>query len=414
MLFTLPFLAGGCFCLWSMSLRPALDWQRSRSWVTVDAVIEKAWLDASSDSDGDSYRVAVEFRYWYHGTWHTGTRHSFVSSSTNIGVGGMERTVRSLTPGKTVVCRVNPADPREAVLDRSLPTQALIGLFFATPFITVGVAGLGSLALPWLRRRCFAARKAQLLELVANGRLPGWVLTPFAAAADTDDNNIALVIAADDRLPQALSVTFLNLFFNGLVAVFVCVDVISIASGETGTGLLLSLFLIPFVAVGGGMFWTAIKLWRLTRLPVWVAALQPVPDFQGGEVRFCWAWLDARRLLHVPQAEVRIVAQAALWDEESGSATRLNGRKRRTKLSDPSASRKNELELAAVEIQTFDIGGEIPLHLPCVPSPPTDFKKSNWMPKAIWGGWWQLEVTHRNGDIETANLSKEQKLNLSL
>lgn len=413
-LFTLPFLAAGCFCLWSLTLRPTLDCQRSRSWTAVDAVIGKAWLEVSSDSDSDSSRVAVEFHYRYHGVRHTGTRHSFVSGSTNVGVGGMERTVRSLSPGKTVTCWVNPDDPREAVIDRSWPAQALIGLFFATPFITVGVAGMGSLALPWLRRRLFAARKAQLLELVVDGHLPGWVLRPFATDADMDGNDVALVIAADDRLPQALGVTMLNLFWNGIVAVFVCVDVISIAAGETGTGLFLSLFLIPFVAIGGGMFWLALKLWRLTRRPGWVAALQPVPDFQGGEVRFCWAWLDARRLLHAPEAEVRIVAQAAQWDEESGSASRFLGRKRRTRLSDPAASRKSELELAAVEIPTLDLGGEIPLHLPSVPSPPVDLMKSKWMPKVSWGCWWQLEVTHRSGEIETADLSKEQKLSLPL
>lgn len=412
-LFALPFFAGGLFCLWSLTLRPTFDWVRSRSWQETEAVINKAWLEESGggSSRRRSVHVAVEYRYRHHGTWHAGKRYSFVSGSTNIGVGGMNQVVRDLQPDKTVACWVNPADPREAVLDRSLPTQAVIGLFFATPFITVGVAGLGTLALPSLRRRFIAKRKAQLHALVLDGKLPDWVLCPLEDKAFSEETGIALVISPDERLPLALGVTFLNLFWNGLVGAFVCVDVISIANGEGGTGFFLSLFLTPFVAVGCVFFWSAIKLWVQTRRPGWVAAMSPVPDFQGGEASFCWAWLDARRHSRQPQAGVRLVAQAAHWDDESNSATRMRWQKRSAKLSDPDVSRKSEFELAAVEIPDVDASCELALLLPQVPPPPArSGKSSRRIPKPAWGGWWQLEVTHDDGEIETADLTEEQKL----
>lgn len=410
-LFTLPFLIGGLVCLWALTVRPTMDWLRAQSWHAVDAVIEKAWLAVIPGDDNDSRKVEVRFRYPYHGTTHVGTRHSFSSASSNIGVGGKEQVVESLPPGKTVTCWVNPADPNEAVLDRSLPSQAILGLFFATPFITVGVTGFGILARPWLRWSLSRRRKAQLAGLVDGGRLPDWVLLPFSAQADTHPDDVTLIIAADQRLPLALGMTFLNLTWNGLVGAFVCGDVAAIAGGDGGTGLFLSLFLLPFVAIGIGILWTGIKLWRLTWRPGWVAALRPAPDLEGGEATFCWAWLDAQREAHPPQAMVRIVAQAAHWDEESNSPSQVISRKRRTKLSDPAASKKSELELAAVEVPILDAPKEIPVTLPWVPFPSADFvPRPRWQPKADWGGWWQLEVTYRDGEVELAELTKAEKL----
>lgn len=411
-LFCLPFLVMGLICVWTLTVRPAWDWARAWTWEPADAVIERAWLTASKKgSDSDSHKVDVEFRYQYRGATHAGKRHSFVSSTSNMGVAGMQATVDALKPGTTVTCWVNPDDPGEAVLDRTLPAQAVIGVFFATPFISVGIAGQCFLILPLLRRRFLAKRQEQLADLVATGALPDWVLLPFSDTSDGPPDDVVLVIAADDRLPEALRVTFFNLFWNGLVGAFVCMDVVFLTTGESGTGLFLSVFLIPFVAVGLLLIWMFVKCWSAVFRPGWVAGLRPVRDLEGGEATFCWAWLDARRLAHVPEAAVRIVAQAAQWDEESGSTTSTFTRKRRAKLTDAGASRKHELELAAVEVSVVDAPKEIQVTLPWVPFPPPDFApKPRWMPQMGWGGWWQLEVTYRDGELETAELTKAEKL----
>lgn len=410
-LFTLPFLFGGMFCFWSMSGRPTLDWMRARDWEPADAVIEKAHIQTIHDSEGDKHKAVVHFRYQYRGATHAGTRYSFVSADMNLGATDQEHVRNNLTLGKTVRCWVNSADPAEAVLDRSLPGQVLLGLFFSVPFITVGIFGLGILALPRLRDLFFRLRKAQMTRLVADGRLPEWVMLPFTAdESSTPPSDVALSIAADDRLPQAVGVTLLNFFWNGMVGAFLFWDVGIILSGERWPGLLLALFLLPFIVVGMGMLWSGIKLWRLCWRAGWVAALRPAPGFEGGEVSSCWAWLDSQHQARPPEAVVRIVGQAAAWDAESDSPRRAVGRKRRTQLSDRNAAQKAELELAAVEVPVVHATREIPLHLPAIPSPRLELTKTGpWVPVTTWGGWWHLEVTYRDGAIELVDLTKPEK-----
>lgn len=403
-LFGLPFLVGGLFCLWSMTLYPALEWWQARSWVEADAVIEKAWLKVTRGSEHDSYEVAVDFRYRYRGMAHAGSRHSFVSSSTNIGATGMTQTVERLKPGQKVSCWVNPDDPHQAVIDRSLPEQTLMGLFFSTPFLVMGVAGVGSLALPFLRQWFATRRRTQLTALVAAGWLPDWVLRPFGDDGDAHANDVALAIAADERLPLAVGVTFLNLFWNGIVAVFVYAEVAGLLEGDGGDGL-LALFLIPFIVIGAGMIWMMVKLWRQTFLPGWVAALNPSPDLDGGDATFCWAWMDSRQRARPPQAAVRIVAQASVWDAESNSPTRTIGRKRRPSISDPDATHKTQLELAAVTIDLTETSGQgLKVHLPSAR------EAAKLLRNAHWGAWWQLEVTHADGTLEMPDLTKAVKL----
>ncbi|MGV3664015.1 MAG: DUF3592 domain-containing protein [Prosthecobacter sp.] len=397
-LFCLTFLAFGLFGLWSISLQPTLNWARARSWQPADAVMEAARLERSvrrSRSGRYTYKVEAQFRYQYHGVEHTGTRHSFVSVWTNKGVPGMRQVVDSLPSGKKVTCWVNPGNPAECVLDRSLPAQVGSGLFEVTSFIAIGMAGLGFLALPLLRRRFRARRQAQLAGLVATGRLPQWVLRPFAQASQAPKNKVALVTAADERLAQMLGLLLFNLFWNGLVGAFVLE---ALLQGEIGTELSASLILTPFVAVGILLLWMLMKSCRCQRRPQWVAAVHPAPGFGGGTVRCCWAWLEESRSPHVPQAVVRMVAQAGM---------------RWRKLLPPGTCRKGQRELDAVEIPIHSASGEISVTLPRIPSLDAETAKrprSRWMWPTTWCRWWQLEVAYADGGVETAPMTKAVKL----
>ncbi|MGV3664016.1 MAG: DUF3592 domain-containing protein [Prosthecobacter sp.] len=386
---------------------------RARDWEPADAVIEKAPIQTIPNREGDKHKPVLGFRYQHRGAEHVGTRHSFVGTDTILDATGQEHVRDNLALGKIVRCWVNPADPAEAVLDRSLPGQVLLGLLLSVPFMTVGIFGLGILDRSRLRDLFFKRRKAQMTRLVADGRLPEWVLLPFTAEeSPSQPGDVALRIAADDRLPQALEMTLLNFFWNGLVGAFLCWDVGIILSGERWPGLLLALFLLPFIVVGMSMLWNAVKLWRLYWRAGWVAALRPAPGLGGGEVSFCWAWLDSdsQRQARPPEAVIRIVGQAAAWDAESDSPRRVAGRKRRTKLSDRNAVQQAELELAAVEVPVVNAAREIPLHLPAIPPPRLELAKTGqWTPVTTWGGWWQLEVTYRDGAMELVDLTKPER-----
>lgn len=417
-LFSLPFLAADVAVAWNMSGLAATEWWRARDWEPAEAVVQKAWLESDEGGECDSYQVAAEFTYTYHGRRHQGTRHSFVHNSTNMGVNGMRDTVRQLPRGKRVTCWVNPANPTEAVLDRSLPVEAVVGVFFSLPFLAVGGVGLGIPALPWLRRRLQRQRLEQLLPLVHSGRLPHWLPDLFQEHDATKEDRAALVIAQDERVTAVLALLFFNLFWNGIVAVFVCVAVISFASGETAVAVLLSLFLTPFIVIGGTMLWKCFKQGRLFSRPRWVAAVRPVPDFSGGEVEFSWAWLDADAAdaARPPEASVRLVALAAVWDEESGSPNHTLSNRRRTQVSDPTATTKGELELAAVDLPPVEAApGPLALQLPRVPPLSAQLhalaaRKNEKLAQTPWGGWWQIEVTYPDGEVETVNLTEAVKL----
>lgn len=412
-LFGLPFLGVGLLCLWFLTLRPTLDWLRSRNWQATEAVIEKAWLQPSSRSNR-TLEVNVRFHYQAQGKPRVGTCQSFLQGFSRVGAPDKQEIVDNLPAGKVVTCWVNPAAPDEAVLDRSLPTaQATLALLFATPFITIGLAAQSFLFLPLLRRRYLAQRRALLTRLVAAGRLPEWILHPLQTQVPQEKTKVALVIASDERIPETLFLVALTLVWNALVAVFVLVDLRTIMAGHWNTALVLTLFLTPFVAVGGLLLWMLAKTTTLLFRPTWVAGLRPVPDLAGGPVRFCWAWLGAGHTTP-PQATVRIVARSGPWDQQAGAPypTLRSGRGSfLSKILQGTA--KREWELAATTVPQLDGATETQLTLPRVPRPaaPLEPAKSSLLsPPAGLGVWWELEITYRNGGVELSKLSVAKKL----
>lgn len=406
----LLFLAIGLVYLWFLSLQPTLNWMRARSWQPVEAVIETAQV--KTIRWGRTYRdeLEVQFSYQHDGVAHTGTRHSFVRGSTNLSLTGMQEVVASLPPGKKVIAWANPRNPAESVLDRSWPAEAVFSPFIGfTPLITLGMTAVGFLALPLLRRRFRAKRQTQLEGLVATGRLPQWILRPFKGQR----NKVALVTAADERLTQVLLWLFFNLVYNGPVGALVWAALVRIVHDEGGKELSASLVLIPFVAVGILLLWMLLTSCRCQRRPQWVAAVYLVPGFEGGTVKCCWAWLEENRSPHAPQAVVRLVAQAAHWNERSYSPAFGAGGVLRRKLLSPGRCRMGQRELDAVEIPLHSASGEISVTLPRMPSLPAETaRQPPWMRPTTWAWcrWWQLEVTYRDGTIELADLTEAEKL----
>lgn len=412
-LWCLPFLALGLFCLWSLSLRPTLDWMQAQSWQPVDVVIEKAQVRARRTSrGGTTHDLEVQFSYQYDGAAHTGTRHSFGSSSIRLGVTGMQKVVASLPPGKKVIAWANPQNPAESVLDRSWPAETASHLFIPMPFITLGMTGLFSLLLPLLRRKFRASRQAQLAGLVATGRLPPWILRAFTQTSQPRKDGVALVTAADERLTQMVRLLFFNLFWNGLVGAFVWAELVEIVPGGGGKALFVSFILTPFVAVSFLLLWMLMTHWRCQRRPQWVAAVHPVPGFGGGTVQCCWAWLEEGRSPHPPQAVVRVVAQAAHWSKKfNRPAVGTNGIRRR-KLLSPGTWRKGQRELCTVEIPIHSAAGEISVTLPQVPSLRAETAKQPCRKApTTWCRWWQMEVTYADGKQETVEVTRPAKLN---
>ena len=123
-LFAMPFAAAGLGILLFMTAPIVYDWARMQAWQSVPAQVDSATLQTHKSSKGGaSYSVSTRYRYQVAGVEYTGNRASITTRADNIGsfqeqlgyrLQGAERT------GEPVPVWVNPAQPSESIVDRSL------------------------------------------------------------------------------------------------------------------------------------------------------------------------------------------------------------------------------------------------------------------------------------------------------
>lgn len=147
MLFSLPFAAVGVFMtgwLWR-------DVARSReimaTWAVAPAVIESAELKSQRGSKSTTYEAVGTFSYTYEGRHYRSDRLGLDTGADNIGnyQKNLHRDMKSARrKGSALECRVNPANPEEAILRPEWrPEMALFRAMFGIFF---GGAGFGMLA----------------------------------------------------------------------------------------------------------------------------------------------------------------------------------------------------------------------------------------------------------------------------
>ncbi|RQO83599.1 DUF3592 domain-containing protein [Acidovorax sp. FJL06] len=184
-LLALPFAAVGVGLL-ILSVLPTLyDWSRMQFWQPVDATLVSAHLESSGSSKSTSFHVTASYRYQVAGRDYEGERVAISGGADNVGdfqeaLG--ERLEQALRSGQAVRAWVNPANPAEAVIDRSLrPGLLALKLVFVVVF---GGAGVGMLVF-LVRGPAPAGRKpARPLATGAPGQLakiPGGVQMYFPA-----------------------------------------------------------------------------------------------------------------------------------------------------------------------------------------------------------------------------------------
>ena len=123
-LFAVPFAAAGLGILLFMTAPMVYDWARMQAWHSVPAQVEAATLQSHKPSKGGTaHSIAIRYRYQVGGVEYTGSRASLTTRADNIGsfqeqlghrLQGAERT------GEPVTGWVNPAQPAESIVDRSL------------------------------------------------------------------------------------------------------------------------------------------------------------------------------------------------------------------------------------------------------------------------------------------------------
>ena len=140
-IFGLMFFGAGSLAAWMVCIKPMSGVIASGNWTPTTARIVSSHLDRSSSSKGGStYRVNIQYQYDFNGSHYTSDRYDFFRSgmSSNVGVGSMRKIVENLPQGAETTCLVNPANPDEAVISRSIPWFFALFMLFPLPFLFIG------------------------------------------------------------------------------------------------------------------------------------------------------------------------------------------------------------------------------------------------------------------------------------
>lgn len=139
--FGLIFFGAGSIAAWILCVKPLSGVISSGSWTPTPARIVSSQLDRGSASKGGStYRINIHYEYDINGSRHTSDRYDFVRSSmsSNVGVGSMRKIVENLPQGAETTCLVNPANPDDAVISRTIPWFNCLFMLFPLPFLFIG------------------------------------------------------------------------------------------------------------------------------------------------------------------------------------------------------------------------------------------------------------------------------------
>ncbi|HEV8240287.1 MAG TPA: DUF3592 domain-containing protein [Thermoanaerobaculia bacterium] len=136
--FSLFAIFGGGFLLFFVV--PAMRALVSRGWELVPATIVWSGVGEHSGDDSTTYSVDVLYEYEHGGRKWRSNRYHFMSGSSS-GEESKQEVVARLPPGARVDAWVDPRDPSNAVLDRSLGSMMWFALL-PLIFVVVGVGGM--------------------------------------------------------------------------------------------------------------------------------------------------------------------------------------------------------------------------------------------------------------------------------
>lgn len=222
------------FLPWKQHL-DAANWER-----VPCRVISAEVRSHRGDKGGTTYSVDVEFAYERDGREYRSTRASFFSGSTS-GRESKETQARAILADPSPTCLVNPADPDDAVFDRSLGPLAFLSLL-PLLFALIGGTGLfftirASRASPASAR---AAHPASRAPRPPSGGRP----------ADRASDGFFDLSSATRPLPLFLLLLFFTIAWNGILAVALT----SLFTGAFDDATpFVGLFMIPFVLAGVGL-----------------------------------------------------------------------------------------------------------------------------------------------------------------
>jgi hypothetical protein len=271
-----------------MSARPLYHVYVASGWTpTACEVVSSQVLH-----NDDTARADIVYRYTVGGRQYTANRYHFLPGSTNDST--VPQVVAEHAPGTKFECYVDPADPMNAVINRTPTLWYFMGVAFFVMF--AGIPGVAGFFVLRSRRRARTGPHA-----ISHGASHG-----AAAAGGVVDSRFAYASSATDAgagagvspgpvvlqpsaspLGKLVAVTLICLFWNGIVGVFTFMEYRMFVQGDAfGWGM--ALFLLLFQAVGLALL-AAVPYQALAMAnprPIITLSRGSVP--LGGSATFTW------------------------------------------------------------------------------------------------------------------------------
>ena len=288
----LIFGAGGLGVLWSASLSPILTNLEAEQWQKSEATIISSSLSNSGD---DGVKISILYSYQFQRNEYLGDVFNPTETPRNFATKSIREAVKSNPAGKVVPVWVNPENPNDAILDRTILPIAWMGFLFSIPFLTVGVVGISWAFLAgYVQRTSKHLREIAAQQAEQSGALHlATRLRDFDSAPEETGETI-LFLDGEDRVSGLGSLT-LCLFVNGIISIFVFVMILMFESGN-GMAIILFFFLLPFTWIGIGILIGTIRQLTGPRSPDYVILAHPTdPVAEAMDINLHWLCLDKNR-----------------------------------------------------------------------------------------------------------------------
>ena len=120
----------------------------ARSWQETPCTIVSSKVGHHSGGKGPTFSVKIIYRYDFNRREYQSNRYGIMGHFSSSGSSGKAEIVERYPAGSKSVCFVNPADPTESLLDRSITANILWGLL-GLIFAVVGFLWLLGLLRAW-------------------------------------------------------------------------------------------------------------------------------------------------------------------------------------------------------------------------------------------------------------------------
>ncbi|MDR3229398.1 MAG: DUF3592 domain-containing protein [Puniceicoccales bacterium] len=242
---------------------PLRQQQQSMSWVETPCHVLKSEVKTHSGEKGSvTYSVYICYEYKWEEKKYIGEKYDFSIGSDNIAMGAKHEVVRQHPPGLKTVCFVNPDNPHEAVLARTMGDAVWIfpamgGVFAIVGFLTFIFS---------IRMACKRNKTA-----VHTGAPVAYIDKPIAPLQQTHGNWVAFLFLA------AFAIGWCYVMFGQIIP-----EMLSVFKEADGVDLIFKLSSFMLALMGIIPVLLALRLGLTSFVPKTIVEMKPV--IRAGEM----------------------------------------------------------------------------------------------------------------------------------